>query len=41
MRPPCEGGSERFSRAGGLFFAKTNPPLAFGSRPPSQGVDKK
>ena len=37
---PLTGG-ERVKRAGGLLFPKTNPPLAFGSRPPSQGVNKK
>jgi phenylacetyl-CoA:acceptor oxidoreductase len=37
-RPPVKGGSEWFSRAGGLPSRKSNPPLAFGSRPPSQGV---
>src|SRR5687767_12817278 len=36
LPPPCKGGSERFSRAGG--FKKSNPPFAFGSRPPLQGV---
>src|SRR5688572_166671 len=38
--PPDKGGSERLLRAGGLLFSarKTNPPLAFGSRPPCQGV---
>src|SRR5213083_1733448 len=26
-RPPVKGGSERFLRAGGFAFLKTNPPL--------------
>src|SRR5688500_1756881 len=49
--PPCEGGSERFLRAGGLISlfwkptSKLTPPLAAvttaGSRPPSQGAKEK
>src|SRR5437016_1917919 len=37
-RPPDKGGSERLLRAGGSIFRKPNPPFAFGSRPPCQGV---
>src|SRR5688500_13844271 len=39
--PPCEGGRER-NATGGFAFRKknSNPPLAFRSRPPLQGVGK-
>jgi hypothetical protein len=37
--PPDKGGSERVFRERGVrFLAKPNPPFAFGSRPPYQGV---
>jgi hypothetical protein len=35
--PPVKGESEPKAN-GGFAFKKTNPPLAFGSRPPCQGV---